>query len=305
MAAEPTPSDATQTAKPACGIATDGGGGEPAPVNNMRIALLILLSLFICSCVTVTHLKSPEYETEAHKNHYPMDDIFYFNSAISKLEGSLVKVGAWVFNFENRTYIRYDIMIKNNTDSTIESPGSIEIYDSDNMSVRLLSPDEAVYYAHGITSQSALASSNALQAAATWQAYSNPSPINGYSYGNLYQTTPGNYSYGGSSYYYQEPNYAASMMGAMAVGMAMEASQIDYDLTMNRKHALYPTKLRPGISHQGTIYSLAAQLPLNLIISVAGEDHLIVLGMNKNTRGDRGGMKSRYKPKFNRSSNRH
>jgi hypothetical protein len=251
--------------------------------------------LLFTSCASVTHLKSQDFESNARKDHFPMANKLYFNSARSEKEGSIVEVGAWLVDWGNRKYFRYDIKVTNKTNDTIMSPDNIEVFDGKNVALRILSPEDAVYLAHGKTSMSALASSSAFQSAAAMQNYANPSPVRAYTYGNIYQTTPTSYTYSGTTNYQQQPNYAASMMSGMALGMALEAAQIQQDIAVNRDFGLWPTKLRPGSANVGRVYSLAGELPAELIISVAGEEHRIVLGKNSNTKGDRGGSQP-YQP---------
>jgi len=268
-----------------------------------RLSIIPICLLAFISCVSVTHLKSPDYETNANKNHFPLKDLFYFNSAKSEKVGSSVEVGAWLFALDGKQkYCRLDIKITNNTGAAVVSPENIELFDAKNSTLRLLSPADAVYLAHGQTSTSALASASAFQSAASMYSYSNPSPVNSFTYGSIYQTTPTSYTYAGSSYYQQQPNYAASMMGAMAMGMAIEAAEIQNEIAINNLLALRPIKLRPGSEHHGRIFSLIGPEPLELVITVAGDEHKIILEKNKNTAGDRGGSMSRYPRKASREN---
>lgn len=220
-----------------------------------------------------------QYEKESEERKFIPSREFSFDSARSVKENSIVEIGGWhIIYGKKRQVFRFDIKITNTTQNTLLTPDDIIIVDADKKSSRILSSDEYVYYAEGMTSQEALSQSSVMSiyASQLQKTYGYSGTM--YSYG----TTYGNYYSGFSTfraYPIQDPysSFASGFAQGWALGAAIQAAQIDRMVRECRLIALKPASTLSQGSNVGRIWSLAGKLPIEIHIFTLGDHHIIKL----------------------------
>lgn len=150
--------------------------------------------------------------------------------------------------------------------------------DADKNSLRLLNPEEYVYYAEGMTSQEALSQSSAISIYASQLQKTQGYTGTMYTYGTIYS----NY-YSGYSTYRAYPtqspgsSFASGFASGYALGLAARAARISRDVREYQLTVLKPTSTLPQGSNVGRIWSLAGKLPIEIHVFTLGDHHIIKL----------------------------
>ena len=253
----------------------------------MKKFFLLIILVFICACTPqYIHLSDTKAQTPFTE---PPQGKYSFSSASSIKENSMVQVGAWeVENINGKKIYRFDFKITNKGNETYETPDGIVVLDANENLLRLLNPEEMVYYFQGQTSEEALMKSISLSSMAKSfepaQAYTGTFNYYKQSYGNTYMRTHTGY---GSFSTYQDPYSAFSKgfsnglsMGAASV--AMQGAIIKHQEREAFLFALKPLLTPYGSSNIGNIWSLTGQMPIKLIVLTCGDVHKIELDVNPN-----------------------
>jgi len=206
-------------------------------------------------------------------------DEFNFNSCKSAKKNSIVEIGGWHIKFnEKRQAFRFDIRIINNCNDTLITPDDIIIIDADKKSLRLLRPDEYVYYTEGMTSQEALSKASAMSVYASQLQATQGYTGTIYTYGTIYSSY-----YSGHSTYRAYPtqspasSFTTGFARGYALGLAIRAARISRNVREYQLTALKPTSTLPQCSNIGRVWSLAGKQPIELHIFTCGDHHIIKL----------------------------
>lgn len=249
---------------------------------GMEKLMSVIFVFLLSACATTKHvfLTEPNSQLSKNQNFIPDGELnFSLDSAKSIKENSNVEIGSWhIIYGKNRQVFRFDIRITNTTQNILLTPDDIIIVDADKKSLRILSPDEFVYYAKGMTSQEALSQSSVMSiyASQLQKTYGYSGTM--YSYG----TTYGNYYSGFSTfraYPIQDPysSFAGGFAQGYALGAAIQAAQISRMVRECRLTALKPASTLPQCSNIGRVWSLAGKLPIEIHIFTLGDHHIIKL----------------------------
>ncbi|MEW5949855.1 MAG: hypothetical protein AB1711_10665 [Thermodesulfobacteriota bacterium] len=255
-------------------------------VENIKAILIVFVFLFPACAprLTVQHafLTEPgvQVSKEQKEQFAPIPEFASastFASAKSVKENSTVELGMWrnaIIQEEKviRQIFVADIKITNTSTTSYITPEELIIFDAGKNSLRLLRPDECVYYAEGMTSEDALGQSAALSAyAAHTQAnqFYNTYTAHSY-YGSTYGSGFGAFASGVSS---GMSNYASGY----ALGLAIRAAKINEAIRTFQLCALRPMPTLPNSSNVGRVWSLTGNLPIEIHIFTGGDHHIIKL----------------------------
>lgn len=152
----------------------------------MPFIFIFLLSA--CATTQYVFLIEPDKQISEEQYFIPSGEAkFNFSSASSIKENSIVEIGGWhIILGENKQVFRFDIKITNNSNDTLITPEEIIMVDADKNSLRLLNPEEYVYYAEGMTSQEALSQSSAISIYASQLQKTQGYTGTMYTYGTIY-----------------------------------------------------------------------------------------------------------------------
>ena len=241
---------------------------------------IFILLLSACTTTQYVYLIEPDKQISEEHNYIPSGEAkFNFRSARGMKENSIVEIGGWhIILGEHKQVFRFDIKITNNSNDTLITPDEIIIIDADNISLRLLNPEEYVYYAEGMTSSEALSQSSAMSiyAAQLQKTHGYTGTI--YTYGTTYSNYYSGYSTY-SAYPTQSPgsSFASGFASGYALGLAARAARINRDVRECQLTVLKPTSTLSQGSNVGRIWSLAGKLPIEIHVFTVGDHHIIKL----------------------------
>ncbi|MDD5450908.1 MAG: hypothetical protein PHT49_03325 [Desulfovibrionales bacterium] len=256
-------------------------------VKNIKTILIVFVFLFPACApqLTVQHTFLTARGVLVPREEFApipkFDSTSTFRSAKSVKENSVVELGVWrKVYIEREKVIRQiflaDIKITNTSTTPYITPEELIIFDADKNALRLLRPDEYVYYIEGMTSEDALGQSTALSAyAARTQAnqFYNTYTAQSY-YGSTYGSDFGAFFSGFDS----GMSTAASIH---ALSLARQAAEINEIIRTFRLCALRPILTLPDSSNVGRVWSLTGNLPIEIHIFAGGDHHIIKLNHNK------------------------
>lgn len=252
------------------------------------LLILILLSSLGCSSVNYVYLhdihKSQPYQDQHDLSKFEKGNLRLFDSARSVEENSVVELGCIIREKgENKTLI-LDIRIINKGEKPYTTPDDILLIDADKKTLRLLKPEEYVYYVWGETSEEALMKASALSVYAGHIQSTQPYTGQAYTYGNIYGSSRTGYSYSGYTTYSAQPNPYSSFAGGFAsgaaFGLAIRGAKIRSDIRKNNLLFLSQLFTLPEASNEGRIWFLSGKLPITLIILACDDVHTITLKEN-------------------------
>jgi len=254
--------------------------------NIMKKLIPAIFVFLLSACATTQHIFLIEPNKQVSEKQFFIshgEAKFNFDSARSIKENSIVEIGGWhiIFN-KNRQVFRFDIKITNNSNNTHITPEEIVIIDADKNSLRLLNPEEYVYYAEGMTSEEALSLSSAMSIYASQLQKTQGYTGTMYTYGTIYKN-----SYSGYSTYRAYPTqspgssfasgFASGIASGYALGLAARSARISRDVRECQLTVLKPTLTLPQGSNVGRIWSLDGKLPIEIHLFAVGEHHIIKL----------------------------
>jgi hypothetical protein len=250
--------------------------------------LITVIFVFLLSACATTHyvfLIEPNKQVLEKPNFIPSGEAkFNFDSAKSIKENSIVEIGGWHIIFgKNKQAFRFDIKITNNSYDIVKTPDDIIIIDADKNSLRILRPDEYVYYSEGMTSEEALSQSSAISIYASQLQKTHGYSGTIYTYGTIYNNYYSGFSTY-SAYPIQSPasSFASGFARGFALGLAARAARISRDVRECQLTALKPILTLPHGRNIGRIWSLAGKLPIEIHIFTLGDHHIIKLGQIQN-----------------------
>ena len=249
---------------------------------RMKKLIPVIFVFLLSSCATTQHifLIEPNKQISEKQSLIPSGEAkFNFDSARSIKENSIVEIGGWYIIFsKNKQVFRFDVKITNNSNDTLITPEEIVIIDADKNSLRLLNPEEYVYYAEGMTSEEALSLSYAMSIYASQLQKTQGYTGTMYTYGTIYRN-----SYSGYSTYSAYPtqshgsSFAGGFVSGYALGLAARSARISRGVRECQLTVLKPTLTMPQGSNIGRIWSLAGKLPIEIHVFTLGEHHIIKL----------------------------
>lgn len=248
----------------------------------MKKLIPVIFVFLLSACATTQHifLIEPNKQISENQNFIPSgESSFNFDSAKSTKENSIVEIGGWYVIFsKNRQVLRFDIKITNTTENTTVTPDDIIIIDADKKSLRILGPDEYVYYTEGMTSQEALSRSFAMSIYASQLQRTQGYTGTMYTYGTIYSNYYSGFSTY-SAYPIQSPvsSFASGFAQGFALGQAIRAAEISREVRRCNLTALKPASTLPQGSNIGRVWSLAGKLPIEIHIFTLREHHIIKL----------------------------
>ena len=242
---------------------------------GLRVTILVALVL-LTSCATATFLAEPGRKVLPPAT---CADKYCFGSAESIKDNSSVEIGGWLLTSKKgKKVLKLDIRITNKSEEEAVTPDDIILIDASGRSLRILNPEEFVYYYHGLTSADALVTSAAmsLYAAQLQKATGYTGTMYSYStiYGN-YVSTFGTYTF--YPVYSPASAFASGFAQGLALACTLKAARINRDLKESHLLALRPALTLPDRSNVGRIWSLPGELPIEVHVFVLGDHHVIVL----------------------------
>lgn len=242
------------------------------------ILVVIMFSLTACTSTKHTFLVDPDLPISKRQQILESWKADY-ESAESIKENSSVGVGAWFSEYsKKRRVLTFAIKITNNSSKPIVTPDDLIIIDGENNSLKLLTPDDYVYYLEGETSEEAISQSTAMSIYASQLQQNQGVHGTMYSYG----TTYGN-NYSGFSTFSAQPvqsppsSFASGFASGYAMGSAIKAARISREVREAIILALKPSTTLPNTNNIGRVWSLAGKVPVELHIFVGGDHHIIKL----------------------------
>lgn len=258
------------------------------------LLVLLLLSSLGCSANYVylhdIHKPQPN-QTQYDLSKYEDGDLRLFDSARSVEENSIVELGCIIREKgENKTLI-LDIRIINKGGKAYITPEDLVLIDADRKTLRLLKPEEYVYFVWGETSEEALMKASALSIYAGHIQSTQPYTGQAYTYGNIYGSSRTGYTYSGYTTYNAQPNpynsFASGFASGAALGKVIRASKIRSDIRRNNLLSLSQIMTVPLTSNEGRIWCLSGRTPVTLIIFTCDDVHTIILKESTVTRTSR------------------
>lgn len=246
----------------------------------MKKLLIISFCLYLTSCQISTYTFLHDSSLPLNLNSQARSNNYV--SGISKKENSIVEVEAWLVNTGSKQHIRYDFKITNNDNQAYVTPANIIILDADKQLIRLLSPEEFVYYKEGMTSEEALIESNAMAKYAEQMQANQPTygmmQYKSSLYGQFYNNSLTGYQSGYGTYKtYKQPSVAGGFASGYALGRAMKAKRINRSIRESNLISLRQQLTVPSATNKGRTWSLSATQPIQIIVITSGDKHTITL----------------------------